>query len=267
MQFTSESLLVAIVAVLPGFISAAVHAQLDPDKTSSAGAWVAESVVTSLFLNALALCVFIILTSGIDLDRDVKDFASQLGATSGWRAVQYLATLYVFALLWGAFSGAFGAKWGKRLFGYRLRLTPVSGVKNPFIDALDDLVHTPGNLRLRGDPEQQVPWLRVQRADMVILGKMQQSSEQFEWTDPIEIYFSPAYVFKDGKILEREPGIPYHRYLRGLHVRARPEDVIEVLVAPARWDPMAAASTDVTPIAEATLSLEVVHVIDREPRL
>jgi hypothetical protein len=233
MEFTWETLIVAIFAILPGFVSDGVRSQLDPSKRS-AGEWVGESIVTSLFLNAFALCVFVIPTGGIDLSRDVNAVARQLGATSGWRALQYLGTLYVFALLWGAFSGVFGARYGQKLLGFRLRLTPISGADNTFIDALDHLVHTQENLRLDGKPAQQVPWLRVRRSDMVILGQMQNSSEQFELAEPFEVFFSRAYVFKDGKIVAREP---YDRYLRGLHLRVRPEDVIEVLVTRADWDP------------------------------
>ena len=53
MSFTIESLIIAIFAVLPGFVSAAIRATLKPGQTRSAGEWVAGSIVASLMLGVL----------------------------------------------------------------------------------------------------------------------------------------------------------------------------------------------------------------------
>jgi hypothetical protein len=238
MGLTWENLLIALIAVLPGFVSAGLHAQLNPRHKSSPGAWVAESVVSSLFLNAVALCVFLTVRDGVNLDDVVKDFGKQLGATTGRQALQYIGILYAAALLWGVTSGVLATRFERRIFGYRLRLTPTTLQKNPFHDVLDALVRTPANRKLRGRPEQLVPWLRVQRGDMVVLGRMRQSSDEFEWGEPIEVYLFPSFVFKAGKLTQRENDIDYRDYFRGLHMRVRLDDIAEVFVAPASWDPV-----------------------------
>lgn len=238
MEFSLEGLIIAVFAILPGFVSGAVRLQLDPTEKAATGEWVAVSIVTSIVLNGVIFLPFVMFGHWIDFGRAVQDLGAQLGVISGWQALAYLGVLYLLAIVWGILSALIGAGQRHRLLGYRFRLTPVSGLPNTFIDAIDSLVSTRANRRLRGDAAQQVPWLRVLRSDLTILGRMTKSSDQFALSEPPEVFLDPAYIFNNRTVAPRENDVDYPAGIfKGLYLRLKPEDVVEVLVARADWTP------------------------------
>jgi hypothetical protein len=250
MSFTFESLIIAIIAVLPGFIGAAVRATLKPGDSPSAGEWVAGSIVSSLALNALAFFLYIFFVGGIDLNRPIVELQTQFGALAARSALGYVGLLYALALIWGLVSGLSDERFTLRVLAYRLRLTPISPTPSVFIDVLERLVGSKENRRLRDHPAQQVAWLRVQRDDKIIQGRLRKSSVRFAVSEPIEVYLAPAYIFEAGVIIDRDDGIPDADTSRDLYLRIRPEDIVEILVAPASWRPVAPHSSQAqTPAA------------------
>ena len=240
MSFTIESLIVAIIAVLPGFVSAAVRATLKPGASPSAGEWVAGSIVASLTLNVLAFFLFIFWIGGVDLDQPIEQFRKQLEALPGRSTLYYLGLLYGLALLWGIASGLANDRLALRVLAYRLRLTPISPTANVLVDVLQSLVGSPENRRLRGKPEQQVAWLKLRRDGKVIQGQLRKSSVRFAVNEPLEVFLEPAYIRDGDVIIERaDPNIAADSNRR-LYLRLRPEDVVEILVMPADWDPVTA---------------------------
>ncbi len=239
MSFTLESLIIVVIAILPGFLSAAVRATLKPDERPSAGEWVASSIVASLGLNAVAFWPFVFWSGRINLALPLATMKGQLAQLTGEDALRYVALLYLISIVWGIASGLAGKAFTPRVLAYRLRLTPISPASNVFTDVLDRLVRTSANLRLRGNPDQQVPWLRLKRDGKLIQGRLRQSSVTFDVGEPIEVFLSPAYVFEGGSVVQPISPVADVEYLRGLYLRLKVDDVTEVMVAPAKWNPLA----------------------------
>jgi len=226
MDISVETLIVAVFAVLPGFVSAAVGAVIAPDGRTSAGEWIASSIVGSLAINAVAFSVFIAIRSTINLDGEISTLQSQFLRITGWTVIEYLIAVYVIAVVWGIVSGL-GTSNGPRSLAYRLRLTPVSPAQNVFNDLLGDLVGTKQNRKLRGKPEQLRPWLRLRRDNSEILGCLTNGSVAFGVDEPIEVFLCPAFIRQS----EAAP-----RSVKGLYLRVVPEDLVEVFVARADWN-------------------------------
>jgi len=253
MSLSIEALIIAVFAILPGFGSAAVRATLKPQLNPSAGEWVAGSLVASLFLNAVAFLLFSLLFRSIYLDQPLSALGGQLAAQSGWTALGYLAFLYLLALVWGLISGFAGEKFEPRVLAYRLRLTPISPRPTVFTDVLTDLLGSAENRARRGRPDQEVAWLRMYRDGKLILGRIGNTSVNFGTGDPIEVYLSPGYVFIGGMVIEQASrGVDPLQH--GIYVRLRPDDVADILVAPASWSPVGATATVATPPAPGKVS-------------
>jgi hypothetical protein len=240
MSFTFESLIVAIIAILPGFVSSAVRATLRPGHRPSAGEWVAGSIVASLVMNALAFVLFIFFSGAIELALALEDMHAQFAALPGWTALGYVGVLYVLALLWGLVSALASERYAPSVLAYRLRLTPVSPSTNVFIDVLEQLIGGAENRQLRGKPNQQVAWLRVRRDSKVIHGRIRKSSVRFSVNEPIEVHLQPAYIFEGGIAIQRPDRAPDADQQRGIYLRVRPEDIVEIMITPASWTPLAA---------------------------
>jgi hypothetical protein len=238
MSFTFESLIVAIVAVLPGFVSAAVRATLKPEDSPSAGEWVARSIVASLFLNTAAFFLYIFVWGGIDLHRPITQLRAQFGGLPGWSAVVYVCLLYGLALLWGTASGLADERFTPRVLAYRLRLTPISPTTSVFIDVLERLVGGKENRGRHGRADQEVAWLRLRRDSKIIQGRMRKSSVRFAVSEPIEVYLEPAYVTEAGTMVPGDDCASDGDKSRGLYLRIRADDVVEILVAQASWEPL-----------------------------
>jgi hypothetical protein len=242
MSFSLENLIVVIIAVLPGFVSAAIRATLKPGQSPSAGEWVAGSIVASLFLNALAFVLFIGLFRSIDLGKPLSQLKPQFSALAGWTTLYYLACLYGLALIWGFVSGLSGDRFELRVWAYRLRLTPISPETSVFVDVLRQLIGGKDNRALGDDPKRQVAWLQIHRDGKLIQGRIRKSSIRFGVNDPIEVYLFPGYVFAGGAIIQRADGSHDTSQKRGLYLRLRPEDIADILVAPASWSPVGTAA-------------------------
>lgn len=239
MEIKLEGLIVAIFAVLPGFVSAAVRAILKPTETSSAGEWVARSIVASISFNALTLLLFVLIDNRIDLREPVAGIERQFGSVSSVTVLWYLALLYLIAIVWGIVSGYASGRFAPRILAYQLRLTPISPSPNVFTAMFEQLVGTRENLRLRGDPRQEVPWIRVRREKCAIFGRLRRSSAVFQVNEPIEVFLDPAYLIEGSETAERiDEIICPEEYQHGLYLRLLQEDVVDVLVAPAEWNPL-----------------------------
>ena len=242
MAFTLEAFLLAIFGILPGFVSSTVHATLRPDERTSAGEWIAASIVTSLGLNACTLLIFLLATDGVDLSRALTTIKDQLGERIGFDALWYVGVLYALSILWGAATGYFGSKYAPRQLAYQLRLTPISPAQNVFRDVIGSFVRTRKNLRLHDDPAQEVPWLRIQRKEVIVFGRLVRSSPAFERDQPIEVFLSPAYViegsdFSFQTIPESNLGPCIKEQYKGLYLRLLSDDLIHVFVVRADWTP------------------------------
>jgi hypothetical protein len=244
MDINLEEWIVGVFAVLPGFVSAAIRSAIAPGETSSAGEWLAGSIVTSLVFNAITFLAFVFATSlfpsllaDIHLGGHIKDIAVALGEVPGTTLLWYIAILYGWAVLWGIVSGLLSSHYAPRRLAYRLRLTPVSPHPNVFNDVLEELIGTAANRLLRGDPAQQVPWLRVQRGEMVIFGRLRTGSVDFAVDKPAEVFLSPAQLLTDAKSVSRDRTNPYANHVQGLYLRLLPKDLVEILVERADWDP------------------------------
>lgn len=252
MSFTIESLIIAIFAVLPDFVSAAIRATLKPGQTRSAGEWVAGSIVASLFLNSVAFLIFIFLFQNIDLSKPLSELKNQLFNQTGRTALEYLACLYLVALTWGFASGLTSERVQLRVLAYRFRLTPISPTPNVFTDVLAEHIRGEANRGLSDDdPKRQVAWLRVRRDRTIIQGRVRKTSVHFSVNEPIEVFLSPAFIFESSAIVERPIRPPGAEYMRGMYLRLRPDDIADVLVAPASWMPIPHPPIFVEPQAPA----------------
>jgi hypothetical protein len=244
MEISLEGWIVGVLAVLPGFVSAAFRSAIAPGESSSSGEWIAGSIVTSLVFNAitflglvLASTIFSTLGVHIPMNAPIKDIVGGLGSLPGTILLWYVAVLYGLAALWGMVSGLLVSDFAPRKLAFRLRLTPVSPHPNVFTDVLDELLNTKTNRKLRGSPRQQVPWLRVRRDKMIILGRLQNGSVDFPVDEPIEVFLSPAHLLETATACT--PPVPrLSNHIHGLYLRVLPTDFVEVLVGRADWDPL-----------------------------
>jgi hypothetical protein len=189
-----------------------------------------------LVLNAVVLPLFIIRVIPFDLGQSLSGLKGSLGSVSVGRVLAFLALLYLVAIAWGLVSGAL-AGYAPRILAYRLRLTPVSPVPNVFNDMLGALVRTPENLRLRGTPAQAVPWLRLQRPNGAIVGRIARGSVDFDVDAPIEVFLSPTFrITVAGTVPWSALDGAVHQ---GVYLRVRAEDIVEVFTARADWLPCA----------------------------
>lgn len=234
MEFKPEDLLIAVFGILPGFVSSAIRQTFAPAESSSAGEWVARSMVASMTFNLVAAIIFSLCFLPEFFSGKVGEIDVSLRDMPRWGVLVYLGVLYGLAIAWGAIAGL-NADLAPRLLVYRLRLTPISPTSNVFNAVLERLVRTRENLRLRGKPALLVPWLRVERADKVVIGRLTSGTVAFDLDKPIEVFLSPAVVLKDGSAVERETLANDGRQLRGLYLRVRPEDVVEIFTARADW--------------------------------
>lgn len=227
MEFTLEGLVLAIVAILPGFVRTAARQVIAPETERDTADWVAGSIVGSLVLNAVMLPVFVVYFHSLDLTKDIGSIKQAVLAVSGWRVLGYLGALYGLAVVSGLLAGAFAA-YSPRELAYRLRLTPISPASNVFNDVLDDLMR-------RASRPRPAPWIRVRRKDTLILGRLNNSSVDFDVDKPIEIFLDRVTLQRRGTLLLREPNI--EERFQGLYLRLLPDDLVEILLAPPEWDP------------------------------
>jgi hypothetical protein len=234
MAFTLEALVVAVFAILPGFISAAARSSLTPTERASVGEWVAGSIVTSLVINVIAMFLFVQFHKEIDLNKSIGELVDIVKNQSGSTALEYMTVIYSLAVTWGVLGGLESGNYAPRVLAYRFRLTPVAPVPNVFEGVIGRLVRTPENPCLAGDPKQKAPWLRVQRKGIIVFGRLRDSSVDYEVNEPIEVFVSPAYLLGDA----RENFVRYPREeVRGLYFRILPDDIVEVLTMSADWVP------------------------------
>lgn len=233
MDVSLEPLIVGLFAVLPGFVSAAVRAAIAPGVRASTGEWVAGSVVGSLFLNVLALSGFLPM-GPFDLEQPVGTVGVPLGKVPVRLALLYLLVLYALAVAWGVISGLL-TNYAPRALTHRLRLTPVSPARNVFNDSIERLVRTAANRMLQGDPSQQVPWLRVQRDQTGIVGRLRRGSVDFDVDKPIEVFLSPAFPISVTDLIPWPPLVGARH--EGVYVRLISSDIVEVFTARADWLP------------------------------
>ncbi len=235
MDVSLEGLVIGVFAVLPGFLAAAIRAVTARPQHVSTGDWLAGSVVASLVLNALVFGLFAIFSPVVELDRGIGTLGDAFGGISGWLALEYLAALYGAAIGWGFVSGL-AADYAPRALAYRLRLSPVAPAPNVFSDSIDRLVGSRDNRRLAGQPAQQVPWLLIRREKATVLGRLRRGSVDFAVDEPFEVFLEPARVTCAPGAADAAADDPAAAPA-GVYMRILPEDVVEVLTAPASWDP------------------------------
>jgi Family of unknown function (DUF6338) len=233
MEFTLEGFLIVVLGILPGFVVSVFRTILLPRteqiqvKTEQ---WIAINVLGSLVLNILAGVAILKFRGGglVDFNTHLADISGKIKTQTLVEFASYFIALYSLALLFGAGSCIITITLS--FFRVRpLRLTPISPL-NVFTDALAGSFRTRTNLRLRGRPEQLVPWLRLERAETVVAGRLQKSSVRFEVDEPVEVFLSPAFIFRGGAIDRVEPP-------SGVYLRLLTDDVVAVLSGRADWEP------------------------------
>jgi Family of unknown function (DUF6338) len=230
MEFTLEGFFIATLGILPGFFLSLVKTIINPEgEKAKIEEWLATSILASLGLNLVVAALFVLFVIPIDLNKDVDHLVKQLQGQKLVVLLWYAGSLYLAALVLGVLS-SLKADWRLGVLVYRWRLTPISPVPNVFNDTLEFAFRRSANLRLRGRPEQMVPWIRLRRTKVVVVGRLRRSSVRFDVDKPVEVFLSPAYIFEDSTI--RGTGLP-----NGVYLRVLATDVVEILSAPASWIP------------------------------
>lgn len=230
MGFTFQGFCVAILGILPGFFLLSIRTIVAPERNQvKLQEWIASSVLTSLVLNSLVMVPFIIFITRINLNANINAVTQALYAQKLWVLGLYIAVLYIIALV-GGLAGSLLAEWQPRVLAHSWRLTPISPAPNVFSDTLAITFRSKKNRGLRGQPEQMVPWLRLERAKIVIVGRLQRSSVRFDVNQPVEVFLSPAFVFEPSAV--RRVASP-----NGMYLRVLPEDIVEILSEQGSWTP------------------------------
>jgi hypothetical protein len=232
MEFTFESLVIAIFAILPGFVRTAARLVISPDTEKATGEWVASSIVGSLVLNAILLPILAGPLLHVNIGGDAETIHQALAKVSGWGVLKYMGALYAFAVVSGMAGGAL-AGYSPRELAYRLRLTPISPMPNVFNAACEEVGQSAAAAASSGGQDRL--WIRVHRENTVILGRLRKTSVDFDVDKPIEVYLARATVHQKGYRLT--PRRVVKERFEGLYFRILPDDLVEVLLASADWDP------------------------------
>jgi hypothetical protein len=232
MEFTLEGYVIAVLGILPGFLASGIQNFLVPQAgRSKIGEWVATSILTSLWLNVIVSIFFLtIFSDSVSLSSNIIRFVQDLRDQPVTRFLWYGGWIYSAASVWGLVSSLLASRLVS--LPHRWRLTPISPVPNVFTDELDSRFRTKENLRLRDRPEQDVPWIRINRVELTVIGRLRRSNVEFDIEKPFEVFLSPAYVIdKDARKTIASPD--------GIHLRVSPTDIVEIHSARADWVPPA----------------------------
>ncbi len=235
MDIGVDALLVSIFLILPGFFASTIERIFIPRGTLSELNWAAVSVLRSLVLNAAVLLPFVLFTGFAEPETGIKDLGDTLVGKPVWQVAVYLALVYGLAGAWGLLSGIARGLSLQRLAFLRgwTRIAPDSDVWNL---ALGARFRTKENRKLRGKPQQEVPWMRVRLPDRrTVLGRMKYSSVRISEENPIEAYLDPVYEVTDEGY--RSIKIGDDTSYAGLYLLLTPQMYAEFFSARADWLP------------------------------
>ncbi len=226
MEFTLQGFLIAALGILPGFVPSFVSTALsNQSEELETDRWIATSIIASIVLNAIVAMLFLVWLLPIPLNTDISKFIDELQKLPVNVLILYGGLLYAVAALFGLLR-ALAPKLRVGALAHRWRLTPISPVQNVFCATLDVAFRTKENLRLHGQPEQIVPWLRLTRDGTTILGQLRRSSVKFDGDKPIEAFLSPAYTSNAREAALVEPP-------DGLYLRIEASETVAILSMPA----------------------------------
>jgi hypothetical protein len=230
MEFTLEGFVIAVFGILPGFWVSLIRNVLNPEaERAGIGEWVAKSIIVSLVLHLLVAAIFLAIFSvSVGFNSNIVQFTGELRDQPVTIFLWYGVSVYVAASAAGIASSLLA--WRPAALAHQWRLTPISPMPNVFSDELSNRFRTKENLRLHGQPEQQVPWIRLERAEITIMGRLRRSNVQFDIEKPFEVFLSPAYLIKEGSCPILDP-------LDGIHLRVLPTDIVEIRSERADWMP------------------------------
>jgi hypothetical protein len=231
MEFTLEGFSIATLGILPGFFLSLVKTNINPEGETGVKIeeWLGTSILASFVLNLVVGLLFLLFVIPVNLHQNFESLVKQLNDQQFILLLWYGGALYLIALVLGIAS-SLKANWRPRALAYKWRLTPISPARNVFNDTLESMFDRRRNLRLRDQPEQMVPWIRLRRTEVMVIGRLQKSSVRFEVDKPVEVFLCPAYIFEAITI----NGISSPD---GVYLRVLASDVVEILSAPASWIP------------------------------
>ena len=225
MSLTFEALLVALVAILPGFLAISINATIRRKQKPTGGQLVGHSLVGSAVFNAIALVIILLLDIPLvepnSSATELPDVLAQLPLAD---VLLYLFGLYGLALIVGAVIGL-----GHEAYPLR-KLRSLRMLSD---DPLMPLIHDILNTQIVG-PEQ-VLWVKLRRGECDIIGIPAQFRYLEDADMSSELLLFPAYERIDHDFERLR--VPAGATSMGAHLRIKPEDVLEVFRAPKTWAP------------------------------
>jgi hypothetical protein len=229
MSLTFEALLVALVAILPGFLAISINATIRGKPKPTGGQLVGHSLVASAVFNAVALAVVLLLDFPlVEPETAASELPGGLAQLPLTHVLLYLFCLYGLALLVGAAIGLGHESYPLRMLR-RLRMLS----DDPQMPLIHEIVNT------SIDGAEQVLWVRLRRGERDLIGIPARLRHPGDAKEASELFLAPAYerIEHDFERLR----VPGGASSMGVHVRVMPEDVLEIFRAPKAWVPQAPA--------------------------
>ncbi len=227
MNVDLQQLAVALLMLVPGFITTAVQRAFAPRRFTSDTHWVVSSLLVALPLNLLILVPFLLVglpAVGALRLKDLPQIAQN--ATAG-AALIYLLLLYVLSLVVGLMLGRFPVL---RLRALLNRSGLVAFAQHPSVwDRI---------FEVRQPSDRPAAWLCVRfDSGRTILGHLRNSSEHIDKEQPFEVYLEEPHEWQYGRWVPLETAAMLRGRADGVYTRILPTQVVEFYFAPIDWKP------------------------------
>ena len=225
MNIGLQQLAVALIMLVPGFITTSIQKAFMPRRFGSDLHWTVSSLMIALVLNLLVLFPFVLMWRPKIFGLTLKG-VSQIDDITVTVVLVYTLILYAAAVLLGFLLGSFPK--------LRLRaLLNKAGVTGFAPDpSVWDRIFSK-----RRPPDRPITWLCLRLGDgHALLGHLRHSSEYIDMDKPFEVYLEHPYEWKD-KHWVRLESHSIGAKADGIYTRVLPEQVVEFYFAKEGWKP------------------------------
>jgi hypothetical protein len=227
MNVDFQQLAVALIMLVPGFITTSIQRAFAPRRFASDAHWVVSSLLIALPLNFLAMLPFWVMHLPAAATLRLRDLPESARNVSAGAALTYVLVLYSLALVVGLLVGRFP---GLRLRALLNRARVVSFAEHPSVwDRIFDV---------RRPKDRPTTWLCI-RAEhgKLVFGHLRNSSEHIDRQHPFEIYLEQPHEWLYGRWVPMEIDAPLRRKADGVYLRILPAQLVELYFVADGWKP------------------------------
>ncbi len=216
MNINLQQLIVALVILVPGFISSGIYRLFLTRRFESDFTYVVKSLLISIVLNFITLGIFIYAESYENLS--VSELSEEIKTLKLSDLINYFVLLYGASILHGFLVGRVWF-FNLQLLLERFEIIRSKGEDSVWISAL----HKYSNKRKKNI------WVKITSDDQIVFGRLRRSSEFVDHDSAFEIYLINTYRLRKNTLKPMDND--------GLYLRLNPDQITEIFYREKDWLP------------------------------